>query len=118
MFRASLLTLVTALVVLSGGLVGQDPKKDEKKTDDKKVEKKDEPAGKVKGVLPPNWKKIGLTEAQVQDIYKVQGKYNDEIDKLESKIKELKATRDKEMKAVLTAEQKKRLDDILTGKDK
>lgn len=118
MFRASLLTLVTALVVLSGGLVGQDPKKDEKKTDDKKVEKKDDTGGKVKGVLPPNWKKIGLTDAQVQDIYKVQGKYNEEIDKHEAKIKELKAARDKDMKAVLTAEQKKRLDDILTGKDK
>lgn len=118
MFRASLLTLVTALVVLSGGLVGQDPKKDDKKPDDKKVEKKDDTGVKVKGVLPPNWKKIGLTESQVQDIYKLQSKYNEEIDKREAKIKELKAARDKEMKAVLTAEQKKRLDDILTGKDK
>ena len=72
----------------------------------------------AKGVLPPNWKKIGLTDAQVQDIYKAQSKYNDEIDKLELKIKELKASRDKDMKAVLTPDQKKRLDDILTGKDK
>ena len=33
-------------------------------------------------------------------------------------IKELKGARDKEMKGVLTPEQKKRLDEILTGKDK
>lgn len=120
MFRASLLTLVTALVVLSGGLVGQDPKKDDKKKveEPKKIDKKDEPAGKVKGVLPPNWKKIGLSDAQVQDIYKLQNKYKVEIDALEAKITELKATRDKEMKAVLTPEQKKRLADITTGQDK
>ncbi|HEY1191386.1 MAG TPA: hypothetical protein VGE74_27375, partial [Gemmata sp.] len=59
-----------------------------------------------------------LSDSQVQDVYKVQGKYNDEIDKLEAKIKELKGTRDKEMKALLTPEQKKRLEDIQTGKDK
>ena len=120
MFRVSSLALVVALVVLSGAdLVGQDAKKDEKKTDEtKKVDKKDESANKMKGVLPPNWKRIGLSEAQVQGVYKVQGKYNEEIDKLEAKIKELKLTRDKEMKALLTTDQKNRLDDILTGKDK
>lgn len=115
MFRASLLALFTALVVLSGGLVGQDAKKEEKKSEGAK---KVETATKVKGVLPPNWKKVGLTDAQVQDIYKVQGKYNDDIEKLEGKIKELKGARDKEMKALLTPDQKKRLDEILTGKDK
>jgi hypothetical protein len=116
MFRAGLLALFTGLLVLSGGTVGQDnkPKEDPKKDD----KKKDEPVGKLKGVLPPNWKKLGLTDSQVQDIYKVQNKYNDEISKLESQIKELKAKREKEEKAVLTPEQKKRLDEILTGKDK
>lgn len=115
MVRASFLALFAALLVLSGGSVGQEAKKDDKKPTEAK---KDEPVGKAKGVLPPNWKKIGLTDAQVQDIYKIQGKYNDEIEKLQAKIAELKANRDKDMKAVLTADQKKRLDDILTGKDK
>lgn len=118
MYRAGCLALFTAMLVLSGGLVGQDnkPKEDPKK--DVKDAKKDEPTAKAKGVLPPNWKKLGLTDAQVQDIYKVQTKYNEEINKLEAKIKELKAAKDKEEKAVLTPEQKKRLDEILTGKDK
>ncbi len=106
MFRASMLAVLFAgLVVLSGGLVGQDPKKDE-------------PPVKVKGVLPANWKKIGLTDDQVQKIYKVQNKYDDEIEKLQAKIDVAKTDRTKEMKAVLTADQKKRLDDILTGKEK
>jgi hypothetical protein len=107
------LTLMAVLAMLSGGLNGQEPKKDEPK-----ATKKDDPPTKAKGVLPANWKKIGLSEDQIQQIYKAQGKYNDEIDKLEAKIKELRVTRDKEMKAVLTADQKKKLDDILTGKDK
>jgi Spy/CpxP family protein refolding chaperone len=113
MFRLPMLALLGGLVVLSGGLVGQEPKKE-----DPKVAKKAEPPAKAKGVLPMNWGKIGLTDDQKQDIYKVQTKYNAEIDKLEAKIKELKGTRDKEMKAVLTADQKKKLDAILTGQDK
>jgi hypothetical protein len=116
MFRAGLLALFTGLLVLSGGTVGQDNKpKEEPKKDDKK---KEDPAPKVKGVLPPNYKKLGLTDTQVQEIYKIQNKYDGEIDKLQAKIDELKANRAKDTKAVLTAEQKKRLEEILTGKDK
>ena len=115
--RLPLFALLAGLLVLSGGTSGQekkdDPKKDVKKDD---TTKKDEP--KAKGMLPMNWGKIGLDDKQKQEIYKVQGKYNEEIDKLEAKIKEIKLTRDKEMKAVLSPEQKKKLDDILLGKDK
>ena len=110
MFRVGSLVLLAALLAVSGGATGQDPKKDEKK-----VEKKAEPT-KYKGVLPSNWKKLGLTDTQVQDVYRIQNKYGDEIDKLEAKIREMKSARDKEAKAVLTPEQKKRLDEILTGK--
>ena len=119
MFRAALLALFSGLIVLTAGSVAQEPKtKQDPKTEVKKDDKKDEPAGKVKGTLPANYGKLGLTDAQVQEIYKTRNKYNDEIAKLKAKITELEATRDKETKAVLTAEQKKRLDDILTGKDK
>lgn len=111
MSRLCVLLLVFGMFALSGGLAGQEPKKDDPK-------KKDEAPVKVKGTLPPNWKKIGLSDDQVQSIYKIQGKYNDEIDKLEAKIKELKTTKDKEMRAVLSADQKKKLEEILVGKDK
>lgn len=113
MYRAGFLALFACLLVLSGGLVGQD-KKDEPKKEDKKTDA----SIKVKGMLPSNWGKLGLSDAQVQEVYKIRGKHNDEIDKLKAKIKELETARDKESKAVLTPEQKKRLDDILTGKDK
>jgi hypothetical protein len=126
MFRAGVFALFSALLVLSAGSFGQDPKAkdDPKKTDkipdklDPKDAKKDEPSLKLKGTLPPNWKKLGLTDVQVQGIYKVQAKYHDEIAKLESKIRELRAAREKEERALLTADQKKLLEDILLGKDK
>lgn len=112
MLRLPALVLMSGLFVLSGGLmIGQDTKKD-----DPKAAKKDEPQAKAKGQLPQNWGKIGLTDDQKQQIYKIQGKHAGEIDKLEAKIKEIKGTRDKEMKAVLTADQKKKLEEILTGK--
>lgn len=113
MLRAVLFACLGGLMVMSTGtLTGQDAKKD----DPTASQKKDEP--KLKGFLPQNWGKIGLSEMQKQDIYKIQNKYNTEIEKLESQIRDLKSARDKEMKAVLTPEQKKRLEDILLGKDK
>ena len=54
----------------------------------------------------------------MQEIYRVQAKYNEEIDKLEARIRELKDGRNRDVRVVLTADQKKRLDDILTGKGK
>ena len=101
MFRASMLgVLFAGLVVLSGGLVGQEPKKDDKKPDEpKKVDKKDDSPVKAKGVLPANWKKLGLTEDQVQKVYKVQNKYDEEIDKLQAKIDQMKADRTKDTRA-------------------
>ena len=117
MFRVSAYALLVAMLCLSSGLVGQEPKK-EAKQEPKKEAKKDEPATKFKGQLPANYKKIGLSDDQVQTVYKIQSKYNEEIDKLDAKIKELRAAKDKEVKAVLTPEQKKRLEEILIGKDK
>lgn len=114
MLRASMFALLGGVLVFSSGLVGQDAKQEDPKKDVKKVD----PPVKAKGFLPQNWAKIGLTDDQKQEIYKIQGKHNPEIDKLEAKIKEIKGTRDKEMKGVLSADQKKRLDEILTGKDK
>ena len=37
---------------------------------------------KVKGMLPQHWGKIGLDDKQKQEIYKIQAKYNEKIDKL------------------------------------
>jgi hypothetical protein len=114
MFRGSLLALLLGglLILSADGLVGQEAKKDDPKA------KKEEPAGKAKGQLPPNYKKLGLSDAQTQEIYKIQAKYAAELAQLKTKEDELKATRDKDVRAVLTPDQKKRLEEIQTGKDK
>lgn len=101
--------LVGALV-LSGGLVGQ-----EKKGGGKDPKKEDTPA-KAKGMLPTYWGQLGLSEEQKQKVYKVQNKYGEEIEKLETKIKELKEKRDKDRYDLLSAEQKKRLEAIIKEK--
>ncbi|MBA4066722.1 MAG: hypothetical protein C0501_24055 [Isosphaera sp.] len=103
MTRARTLALA-GLLVLSAGLAAQEPKKDD-------------PPAKVKGYLPPNWKALGLSDEQKQQVYKIQAKYDAEIEKLEAKIAELKATMSKERKAVLTPDQTKLLEKILL-KDK
>ena len=110
MFRVSMFALIGGLLVASDGLVGQDKK------DDAKATKKDDAPVKVKGTLPPGWGKIGLTDDQKQEVYKIQAKYGAEIDKLEAKIKELKAGQMKEMKGVLNADQKKALQDLAASK--
>lgn len=115
MSRVCACVLLGVMFVLSGGLIGQEPSKQDAKTTEVK---KDEPVGKARGFLPANWKKLGLSEDQIQKVYKIQAKYGDEIEKLEAKIAELKATMDKERRGVLTPDQKKRLEDILLGKDK
>ncbi len=106
MSRLCVAWFVVAVALFAGSAAGQ--------------EKKDTPAkdssARAKGFLPQNWGRIGLSDEQKQDIYKVQAKYNDEIDKLEAKIREMKAARQKDMEKVLTADQKKKLLDILTGK--
>ena len=105
------ITAAVAVFAFTAAGFAQAPKPAEPKKDDKPADTK-----KASGVLPQNWKQLGLTDKQVQDIYKIQGKYNDEIDTLEAKIKELKDKMSKERAIVLTAEQKKRLEEILKEK--
>jgi Spy/CpxP family protein refolding chaperone len=77
-------------------------------------EKKDTTA-KTKGILPQGYAKIGLSDEQRIQIYKIQAKYKDEIEKLKEKIEETKAEERREMDKVLTAEQRKKLIDVITG---
>ncbi len=79
-------------------------------------DKKDDTPSKVKGVLPANWGKLGLTDEQKQKVYKVQADYNDKIGALEKQLKDLKATEKTEMEKVLTDAQKARLKEILSSK--
>src|SRR5262249_37304251 len=80
-------------------------------------EEKDQPV-KAKGTLPQNWKKLGLTDEQVQTVYRIQTKYRDQIGTFEAKIKELRKEEKGELDKVLTPAQKDRLREILLGESK
>lgn len=101
--------LVVCFLGAAGGLAAQEPAK---KAEPKEATK---PEAKVKGYLPQNWAKLGLTDDQRTKVYQIQGKYKDEIDKLEAQIKTLKEKMARERLEVLTPEQKKRLSDIVLG---
>lgn len=111
---ARTLFAVTAALLLGTTAVAQEPKKPVDPP--KPVDPKKEDPKPVKGQLPTYWKMLGLSEEQVQKVYRVHAKYNDEIDTLEAKIKELKDKMAKERLEVLSPEQKKRLEEILKEK--
>lgn len=91
-------------VGLDSGTHGQEPKQPPK------VEPK------AKGQLPMNWGALGLSADQKDKVYKLQAKYNADIDKLEEEIKTLKAKLAKERLDILTADQKKNLEEIIKKK--
>ena len=93
---------VLVLALVGGGwLFGQD-------------ETKEQP--KVKGTLPANWNKLGLTDEQKQKVYSVRAEYGTKIAELRAEIQKLQKKEQEEMQKVLTDAQKARLREILTEK--
>ena len=109
MRRLRLLVVAGALVAIgSPWVAGQDKGKDAKS--------KEPPPAKLKGQLPPNWGKLGLSEDQKQKVYEVQGKYHKDLEELRKKMDELKDKEKKDLEEVLTKDQKAKLKDIISGK--
>jgi Spy/CpxP family protein refolding chaperone len=108
MLRVRGLLGMLALLLMVSWLVAADNKTD---TDKK------EPDPKAKGTLRANWKKLGLTDDQVQKIYKVQSDYRTKIDILEQQIKDLRQQELADQVKVLTEAQKARLKELGEFKD-
>jgi hypothetical protein len=70
---------------------------------------------KIKGQLPPGWKKLDLSKEQVLKIYTIQGQYRSKIRMLEEQLKELREQERGEMFKVLTKDQKEKARKILLG---
>lgn len=126
LLRPCLTLLVCLSFCLSPVALAQDKNKDSstgkgqdaKKDDMKKEDKGKEGSARVRGFLPANYRKLGLSEEQRQKVYKVQAEYDDKIKDLEEQIAEMKAKRSKAVESVLTEAQKARLKEITSGKDK
>ena len=89
--------LATLILVSSNGLQSQEKK---------------EP-GKTKGQLPQNWGKLDLSAAQKEEIYKLNADYKAKKDKLKAEMDALDAELSKKRAGVLTAEQKKKLAELV-----
>lgn len=78
------------------------------------LQKKDKKKAKRKyrGRLPNYYKKAGVTEAQTKKIYAIQLSYYDKIKQLEKQLSDLKDKRNAEVEAVLTATQKKKVEEL------
>ena len=93
--------LVFAVAVGGGLLLGQDSK---------------DGSGKVRGQLPPNWGKLGLTDKQKQTVYRIQADYKKKIDPLAKQIDDLKKKEQADLRKVLTEDQRARLKEIISTK--
>lgn len=68
--------------------------------------------------LPMGYGKLGLTDAQREKVLGLQEKYQDELDALTTQIVRLKEQRDSDLRAVLTDEQRQKLDDAHEARDR
>ncbi len=100
MHRVIFAAAMAAVIALSGLSVAQEKKE----------------AGRARGSLPQNWSKLGLTDAQKQQVYKIEQDYRTQIEALQAQIKDLQGKEKAELDKVLTADQKKRLREILEEK--
>jgi hypothetical protein len=70
---------------------------------------------KIRGQLPANYGKLGLTDVQKQSVYKIRADYKGKIDQLAKQLAKLKSEEKEALEKVLTPEQLKRLKEIRSG---
>jgi hypothetical protein len=109
MIRLSMGGAVLAVALLTGWLSGDD-KKPDKKPDDK-----DPPVVVVRGTLPTHYKRLGLSDEQKENVYKIRGRYKARIDALTKQIRDLQKEERTKLEEVLTEAQKTRLKELRAG---
>ena len=104
--------MFTYLLCLFLAVAPQDKPKDKPK--DKPADK---PAVEVpaKGMLPAQWKKLGLTDEQRARVYKVQADYRARKAALAKQLADLKKEERLKLEAILTDAQKARLKELRSG---
>ena len=95
-------TVLTVGLLAGGFLMGDDKKPDEAPT-------------KLKGKLPAHFKKLGLSDQQTQQIFKIEANYTDKMDALKKQLADMLKAEHQEYLSVLTDEQKTHLKELLTG---
>jgi hypothetical protein len=73
------------------------------------------PVVKVRGTLPPLYKKLGLSSAQQQEVYKIRASTRMKVDQLQAQIDQLKRQEKVDLDKVLTDAQRALLRDLRAG---
>jgi Spy/CpxP family protein refolding chaperone len=81
---------------------------------DEKAAGESKPAARLAGRLPQHFGNL-VDKTQRDKIYAIQAKYSEKIEDLQEQLKEVMMQRDAEIREVLTAEQKKKLDEIMSA---
>jgi hypothetical protein len=106
---AALAVSAATMTLLAGGLplAAQESGKAQadSKTKTKSAKRSYDPARRV----PNHFGQLGLSDAQKESIYKIQGKHTPQIDALEKQLDDLRAQMLKECESVLTGPQKQML---------
>ena len=80
------------------------------------AQEKRDPQARGKGQLPPNWNKLGLSDEQKEQVYKIQAEFQAKIEDLEAQLRKLRAMQGNELRKVLTDAQRQRLLELATQK--
>jgi hypothetical protein len=101
-FAAAVLCLAATLPILTNA------------ADEKADVVESKPAARLAGRLPAHFGKI-VDNTQREKIYAIQAKYSEKIEDLQEQLKDVMLQRDAEIREVLTAEQKKKLEELLSA---
>lgn len=100
----ALLLLLVSLIATGQSQETKPATKPAESTSTKKAE--------LKGRLPNNFGKLGISEAQRKKIYEIQASYKTRIEMLEAQLEALKMEQNDEIRGVLTKTQQTELDEL------
>ncbi len=104
-----------AFAIVAPNLISANADDEKKPTAKKGKDKATKTAkGKARNRLPAQYGKLNLSGEQRDKIYAVQAKYRSEFAELQKQFRELRAKQDGEIQAVLSDNQKKELDELLS----
>lgn len=108
---------VVGMLALSIGIASQIPPSSVLAQNESSSKKADK--GGAEGRVPAYYAQIGLSKEQRTKVLEVQASYAAKIDTLRKQIADMEAKRDVEVRATLTDDQKKKLDELTdAGKKK
>lgn len=118
--RIAQIMIVAGIALGLGTLVSVESTIGQEKAATKSTEKaaSTKVAKKPRGRLPAYYAQVGLSTEQRDKIYSVQATYGKQIADLQKQIDALEARQDADVVAVLTPEQKKKLDELLAAAEK